>query len=128
MDLAFTEIATMARAALQVARRRLAADDDLDAAVPQRLRPSLEQRRAATLAGIRQLTGEGVRSVALRPDSTDGADGQSRRRPYGSGAQIHSCSSRAKSSFWLARLVGVGLQGRCVIFCLLWRWRSFRST
>ena len=70
MDLAFTEIATTARAALQVARRRLAADDDLDAAVPERLRASLEQRRAATLAGIQQLTGEGVRSVALRPDST----------------------------------------------------------
>jgi hypothetical protein len=70
MDLAFTEIATTARAALQVARRRLAADDDLDAAVPERLRPSLEQRRAATLAGIQQLTGEGVRSVALPPVST----------------------------------------------------------
>ena len=70
MDLAFTEIATTARAALQVARRRLAADDDLDAAVPERLRASLEQRRAATLAGIQQLTGDGVRSVALRPDST----------------------------------------------------------
>jgi hypothetical protein len=55
---------------LQVARRRLAADDDLDAAVPERLRASLEQRRAATLAGIQQLTGEGVRSVALRPDRT----------------------------------------------------------
>jgi len=70
MDLAFTEIATTARAALQVARRQLAADDDLDTAVPERLRASLEQRRAATLAGIQQLTGEGVRSVALPPDRT----------------------------------------------------------
>jgi hypothetical protein len=70
MDLAFTAIAMTARAALQVARRRLAADDDLDAAVPQRLRASLEQRRAATLTGTQQLTGEGVRSVALRPDRT----------------------------------------------------------
>jgi hypothetical protein len=38
MDLTFTEIATTARATLQVARR-LAADDDLDAAVPEPLRP-----------------------------------------------------------------------------------------
>ena len=58
MDLAFTEIATTARAALQVARRRLAADDDLDAAVP-----SLDQ--ASGRPGRHpQLTGEGVRSVA----------------------------------------------------------------
>jgi hypothetical protein len=58
MDLAFTEIATTARAALQ----------------------------------------------ALRPDRTGRADGQIRRRPYGSGAPIHPCSSRAKSSFWVARI------------------------
>jgi hypothetical protein len=38
--------------------------------MPERLRASLEQQRAATLAGIQQLTGEGVRSVALRPDRT----------------------------------------------------------
>ena len=71
MDLAFTEIATTARAALQVARRLLAADDDLDAAVPERLRPSLPHRhRPDTLPGQLLDAGQGGRSVALRPDRT----------------------------------------------------------
>ena len=62
------------------------------------------RRVSEPAASIQQLTGEGDRSVALRPDRTGRADGQIRRRPYGSGAPIHSCSSRAKSSFWVARI------------------------
>lgn len=70
LDLAFTEITADGARSPQVARRLLAAYDDLGAAVPERLRPSLEQRRAATLASIQEITGEGIRSAALHPDRT----------------------------------------------------------
>jgi uncharacterized membrane protein len=70
LELAFTEITADGASSPQVARRLLAADDDLGAAVPERLRPSIEQRRAATLAVIQKIAIEGTRSLAQRPDRT----------------------------------------------------------
>ena len=70
LELAFTEITADGASSPQVARRLLAAYDDLGPAVHERLRPSIEQRRPATLASIQKVAVEGIRSLAQRPDRT----------------------------------------------------------
>jgi uncharacterized membrane protein len=70
LDLAFTEITADGAGSPQVARRLLAAYEELGTAVPERFRPGLEERRTLLVAHIHEVTGEGIRSVALRPDTT----------------------------------------------------------
>ena len=70
VDLAFTEITADGADSPQVARRLLAAYDGLGTVVPERFRPGLEERRTLLVAHIRVVTGKGIGSVALRPDST----------------------------------------------------------
>jgi uncharacterized membrane protein len=70
LDLAFTEITADGADSPQVARRLLAAYDELGTAVPERFRPGLEERRTLLVAHIHEVTGKGIGSVALRPDTT----------------------------------------------------------
>ena len=70
LDLAFTEISANGADSPQVARRLLAAYDELGKAVPERFRPGLEERSTLLVAHIHEVTGKGIESVALRPDST----------------------------------------------------------
>jgi uncharacterized membrane protein len=70
LDLAFTEITADGAGSPQVARRLLAAYDELGKAVPERFRPGLEERRTMLVARIHEVTGKAIGSVALRPDNT----------------------------------------------------------
>jgi uncharacterized membrane protein len=70
LDLAFTEITADGADSPQVARRLLAAHDELGTAVPERFRPGLAERRTMLVARIQEVTGKAIGSVALRPDNT----------------------------------------------------------